>query len=256
MTTPRVTVFEASFRTDCVSVQIATTFDNKKNLRALKSESDLDHVLSTNLKILEMGKLLESNSKINTLCQPRGDGSGVRACTRDGTVARGGGVRGGALSTRTDPEQSCLWCAKKGHSIFDCPSPSTPDLKKVRDDLVSDGLPRLIHTREHPTVITIALPRKERLGWRTPCPPFRWKSIAFSSHMLLLYPPEQVLLEGHIFPTQRVQYLDPLLVIVKYCYHPVVVIQVAWKNYFIDVKNINLVRPFLHSDMAESTLLH
>ena len=121
---------------------------------------------------------------------------------------------------------------------------------------VSDGRPRRIHTREHPTVITIALPWKERLGWRTPCLPFRWKSIAFSSHMLLLQPPEQVLLEGHIFPTQRVQYFDPLLVIVKYCYHPVAVIQVAWKNCFIDVKNINLVRPFLHSGMAESTLLH
>jgi hypothetical protein len=137
MTTARVAVFEASFRTDCASAQIATTFDNKKTLRALKPESDLDQVLATNLKIFEMGKLLESNSKINTLRQPRGGGSGGRAFTRGGAVTRGGGVRGGALSTRADPEQSCLWCAKKGHTIFDCPSPPTPALKKVRDDLLA-----------------------------------------------------------------------------------------------------------------------
>jgi len=30
-----------------------------------------------------------------------------------------------------------LWCAEKGHTIFDCPSPPTPAAKKVRDDLVA-----------------------------------------------------------------------------------------------------------------------
>jgi hypothetical protein len=113
------------------------TFDNKKNLRALNPESDLDQVLTTNLKIFEMVKLFESNSKINTLRQPRGGGSDGRVFTCDGAVARGGGARGGALSTRADPEQSYLWCVKKGHTIFDCPSPSTPALKKVRDDLLA-----------------------------------------------------------------------------------------------------------------------
>lgn len=57
MTTARVAVFEDNLRTDCASVQIATTFDIKKNLRALKPDSDLDQVLATNLKILEMDKL-------------------------------------------------------------------------------------------------------------------------------------------------------------------------------------------------------
>jgi hypothetical protein len=79
-----------------------------------------------------MGKMLESNSKINTIHQSRGGGSRGRVPTRDGGVpSRDGGVRGGDLSTRVDPEQSCLWCVKKGHSIFDCPSPPTPALKKV-----------------------------------------------------------------------------------------------------------------------------
>jgi hypothetical protein len=137
MTQARVAVFEASFRTDCASAQIASTFDTKKILRALKSDSDLDQVLVTNLKILEMGKLLESHSKINMLRQARGGGVGGRAPTSGGGVVRGAGVRGGALSTRADPEQSCLWCAKKGHTIFDCPSPSTPALKKVRDDIIA-----------------------------------------------------------------------------------------------------------------------
>jgi hypothetical protein len=82
MTTARVSVFEASFRTDCASSQIVTTFDNKKTLRDLTPESDLDQVLATNLKIFEMDKLLESNSKINTLRQPRGGGSGGRAFLR------------------------------------------------------------------------------------------------------------------------------------------------------------------------------
>jgi len=120
MTQARVAVFEESFRTDCASAQIASTLDTKKSLRALKPDSDLDQVLATNLKILEMGKLLESHSKINILRQ-----------------ARGAGARGGALTTRTDPEQSCLWCAKKGHTIFDCPTPPTPALKKVRDDIIA-----------------------------------------------------------------------------------------------------------------------
>ncbi len=97
MTTARVAVFEASFRTDCVPPQIANTFDNKKNLCTLNPESDLDQVLATNLKIFEMGKLLESNSKINTLRQPRGGGSDGRVFTRNGAVGRGGGVRGDAF---------------------------------------------------------------------------------------------------------------------------------------------------------------
>ncbi len=112
--------FRSQLRTDCVSPQIATTFDIKKNLRALKPDSDLDQVLATNLNILEMGKLFESRSKINMLRQPRGGGSGGRVPTRGGGVpSRDGGVRDGALSTRADPEQSCLWCAQKGHTIFD-----------------------------------------------------------------------------------------------------------------------------------------
>jgi len=119
MTQTRVTVFEESFRTDCASAQIASTFDTKKSLRVLKPESDLDQVLTTNLKILEMGKLLEAHSKINMLRQTRGGGVGGRAPTRGGGVVRGAGVRGDTLSTRADPEQSCLWCAKKWHTIFD-----------------------------------------------------------------------------------------------------------------------------------------
>ena len=39
-----------------------STFDIKKNLRALKPDSDLDQVLATNLKILEMGKLRRSGN--------------------------------------------------------------------------------------------------------------------------------------------------------------------------------------------------
>jgi hypothetical protein len=30
-----------------------------------------------------------------------------------------------------------LWCAAKGHTIFDCPSPPTPAAKKVRDVLIA-----------------------------------------------------------------------------------------------------------------------
>jgi hypothetical protein len=134
MTLARVTVFEESFRTDCASAQIASVFDTKKSIRALKPDSDLDQVLATNLKILEMGKLLESHSKINMLKQARGRGG---ALTTRGGGGRGAGARGGALTTRTDPEQSCLWCAKKGHTIFDCPTPPTPALKKVRDDIIA-----------------------------------------------------------------------------------------------------------------------
>ena len=119
MTQTRVTVFEESFRTDCASAQIASTFDTKKSLRVLKPESDLDQVLTTNLKILEMRKLLESHSKINMLRQTRGGGVGGRAPTRGGGVVRGAGVRGDTFSTRADPEQSCLWCGKKWHTIFD-----------------------------------------------------------------------------------------------------------------------------------------
>jgi hypothetical protein len=156
MTTVRVTVFEASFHTDCESAQIATIFDNKKNLRLLKPESDLDQVLATNLKIFEMGKLLESNSKFNTLRQPLGCGSGGRAFTRVGTVTRGGGVRGVALSTRADPEQSCLWCAKKGHTIFDYPSSPTPVLKKVRDDLLAKRAAKgRNETRKAPRLVSV-----------------------------------------------------------------------------------------------------
>ena len=52
------------------------------------------------------------------------------------SVSVNGTRRGDGPPARTVPEQSCLWCAEKGHNIFDCPSPSTPALKKVLDDLV------------------------------------------------------------------------------------------------------------------------
>jgi hypothetical protein len=57
----------------------------------------------------------------------------TRGCGgRDVAPTRGDSVRrGGRPSTRTTPDQSCLWCAEKGHTIFDCPSPPTPALKKV-----------------------------------------------------------------------------------------------------------------------------
>ncbi len=66
MTMTRMAAFEASFRTDCASANLATTFDNKKHVRTFKAttapSSDIDQqVLETNLKILEMGKLLESH---------------------------------------------------------------------------------------------------------------------------------------------------------------------------------------------------
>lgn len=138
MTMARMAVFEASLRTDCAAANLATTFDVKKHVRAFKaadSASDVDQqVLATNLKIIEMGKLLESHSKLNMLRQTRGGGRGGRG----GAPARGNGTRrGGGPPARTAPEQSCLWCAEKGHNIFDCPSPPTPALKKVRDDLVA-----------------------------------------------------------------------------------------------------------------------
>ena len=131
-------VFEVSLRTDCAAANLATPFDVKKHVRAFKtvdSASDVDQqVLATNLKIIEMGKLLESHSKLNMLRQTRGGGRGGRG----GAPARGNGTRrGGGPPARTAPEQSCLWCAEKGHNIFDCPSPPTPALKKVRDDLVA-----------------------------------------------------------------------------------------------------------------------
>jgi hypothetical protein len=56
-----------SLRTDCAASPIAVTFD-KKNLRALKTTdplSDLDQVLATNLKILEMGKHLKSQASVD-----------------------------------------------------------------------------------------------------------------------------------------------------------------------------------------------
>ncbi len=58
----RMTVFETSFRTDCVAANIATTFDVKKHVRVFKAatdpSSDVDQqVLTTNVKILEMVKL-------------------------------------------------------------------------------------------------------------------------------------------------------------------------------------------------------
>jgi hypothetical protein len=130
--------FEASFRTDCASANLATTFDNKKHVRTFKAttapSSDIDQqVLETNLKILEMGKFLESHSKLNILRQTRGGGRGGG---RGGPPARGA-RHGERPPVRTTPEQSCLWCAEKGHTIFDCPSPPTPPAKKVRDDLVA-----------------------------------------------------------------------------------------------------------------------
>jgi hypothetical protein len=138
MTMARMAAFEASFRTDCASANLATTFDAKKHVRVFKattapSSSDVDQqVLDTNLKILEMGKLLESHSKLNMLRQTRGGGRGGG---RGGPPSRA--RRGERPPVRTTPEQSCLWCAEKGHTIFDCPSPPTPAAKKVRDDLVA-----------------------------------------------------------------------------------------------------------------------
>jgi hypothetical protein len=134
----RMAAFEASFRTDCASANLATTFDAKKHVRAFKattapSSSDVDQqVLDTNLKILEMGKLFESHSKLNMLRQTRGGGRGGG---RGGPPSRA--RRGERPPVRATPEQSCLWCAEKGHTIFDCPSPPTPAAKKVRDDLVA-----------------------------------------------------------------------------------------------------------------------
>ena len=138
MTMARMAAFEASFRTDCASANLATTFDAKKHVRVFKattapSSSDVDQqVLETNLKILEMGKLLESHSKLNMLRQTRGGGRGGG---RGGPPSRA--RRGERPPVRTTPEQSCLWCAEKGHTIFDCLSPPTPAAKKVRDDLVA-----------------------------------------------------------------------------------------------------------------------
>jgi hypothetical protein len=40
-----------------------------------------------------------------------------------------GARRGGGPPIRTASDQPCLWCAQKGHTIFDCPSPPTPALK-------------------------------------------------------------------------------------------------------------------------------
>ena len=59
--------FEENLRTDCATAQIAIPFD-KKHLRAFQTtapSSDLDPVLATNLKILEMGKLLESRDSVD-----------------------------------------------------------------------------------------------------------------------------------------------------------------------------------------------
>ena len=50
-------IYETGLRTDCVTVNLTTTFD-KKHIHTLKTidQSDLDQVLATNLKIIEMGK--------------------------------------------------------------------------------------------------------------------------------------------------------------------------------------------------------
>jgi hypothetical protein len=78
-------VFEVSFRTECETVKLATTSDVKKHVRAFKSaidpSPDVDQqVLATNLKIIEMCKLLESHSNLNILRQTR-DGCGGRGDT-------------------------------------------------------------------------------------------------------------------------------------------------------------------------------
>ena len=78
-----------------------------------------------------MGKLLESHALRQLAPRVRGRGRGAGA-------VRGGGVRrGGGPPARAASEQSCLWCAETGHNIFDCPSPPSPALKKVRDDLIA-----------------------------------------------------------------------------------------------------------------------
>ena len=79
-----------------------------------------------------MGKLLESHS-IRQLA-PRGGRGRSRG---SGAVCGGGVRRDGGLPAHAASEQSCLWCAEKGHKIFDCPSPPSPALKKVRDDLIA-----------------------------------------------------------------------------------------------------------------------
>ena len=130
--------FESNLRTDCTVVNLATTFDVKKNVRSFQTDidpsSDVDQqVLTTNLKILEMVKFLESHSKLDMLRQTRGGGCGGRG----GTPVRDNGARrGGGPSIRTTSDQSYLWCTHKGHTSFDCPSPPTPALKKVCDDLI------------------------------------------------------------------------------------------------------------------------
>jgi hypothetical protein len=54
----RLAVFDASLRTDCASAQIATTFDLKKNLRALKTDTSNDR----NMLILECDSRASSSS--------------------------------------------------------------------------------------------------------------------------------------------------------------------------------------------------
>ena len=78
-----------------------------------------------------MGKLLESHA-IHQLA-PRVCGRGRGS----GAVCDGGVRRGGGPPAHTVSEQSCLWCAEKGNNIFDSPCPSSPDLKKVHDDLIA-----------------------------------------------------------------------------------------------------------------------
>ena len=70
--------YEAGLRTDCTVANLSTTFD-KKHIRALKvidQTSDLDQVLASNLKNIEMGKLLESHTMRQLADVPRGRGRG------------------------------------------------------------------------------------------------------------------------------------------------------------------------------------
>jgi hypothetical protein len=96
MNVARMAVFEASFRTDCAAAKLATTFDVEKHVRAFKTaidpSPDVDQqVLATNLKIIEMGKLLESHTKLNMLRQNRGGGCGGRGDAPVHGARRGGG---------------------------------------------------------------------------------------------------------------------------------------------------------------------
>ncbi len=74
MTMDRWDPYEAGLRTACAASNLSTTFD-KKHIRALKvidQPSDLDQVLASNLKNIEMGKLLESHTMLHLAAVPRG----------------------------------------------------------------------------------------------------------------------------------------------------------------------------------------